>query len=110
MALHIKKGDMVEIIAGDHKGSKGKVLRVIPEKNRVVIQGHNLVKKHVRPSRQNPQGGRISVEKPIHMSNVLVVGSSDKGVRTRFEVGSDGAKKRKTIDGKEVSVVKKSKS
>ena len=73
MAAQVKKGDMVEIIAGDHKGSTGKVLRVIPEENRVLVQGHNLAKKHVRPSRKNPQGGRVSVEQPIHISNVLPI-------------------------------------
>ena len=73
MALHIKKGDTVEIIAGDQKGATGKVLRVLPDKNSVVVQGHNIAKKHVRPSRKNPQGGRINVERPIHMSNVLPV-------------------------------------
>jgi large subunit ribosomal protein L24 len=57
MALHVKKGDIVEIIAGNQKGATGRVLRVIPDKNRVIIQGHNIAKKHVRPSRKNPPGG-----------------------------------------------------
>ncbi|MHC4497275.1 MAG: KOW motif-containing protein, partial [Planctomycetota bacterium] len=51
MALHVKKGDIVEIVTGDHKGATGRVLRVIPGKNCVVVQGHNIAKKHVRPSR-----------------------------------------------------------
>ena len=109
MALHIKKGDVVEIISGDHKGATGKVLRVIPEKNRVVVQGHNIVKKHVRPSRKNPQGGRINVEQPIHISNVLPVNpKSSKGSRVRYRVDQRGGKKRLSVDGTEIGVVKKS--
>ena len=108
MALHIKKGDIVEIIAGDHKGATGKVLRVIREKDRVVVQGHNIAKKHVRPSRKNPQGGRINVEQPIHISNVLPVNpKSSKGSRVRFEVGQDGGKKRIASDGSEIGVVRR---
>jgi large subunit ribosomal protein L24 len=111
MALHIKKGDTVEIIAGDHKGATGKVLRVIPDKNRVIVQGHNLVKKHVRPSRKNPQGGRINVEQPIHISNVLPVSTkSSKGSKIRFKLEKDGTKKRVAIDGSEIGVVRKKKA
>jgi large subunit ribosomal protein L24 len=110
MALHIKKGDMVEVIAGDYKGATGRVLRVIPEENKVVVQGQNTAKKHVRPSRRNPQGGRISVEQPIHISNVLPVNpksSKGKGSRVRFQSGSDGSKKRVATDGTEIGTVKR---
>jgi len=100
MALHIKKGMTVQIIAGDQKGATGKVLRVLPDKNRVIVQGHNIAKKHVRPSKKNPQGGRISVEQPIHMSNVLPVSTrSSKGRRVRYQVDAAGKKKRVTTDG-----------
>ncbi|MHC4122409.1 MAG: 50S ribosomal protein L24 [Planctomycetota bacterium] len=106
--MHIKKGDTVEIIAGDHKGATGRVLRVIPEKNRVVVQGHNLAKKHVRPSQKSPQGGRINVEQPIHISNVLVVNpKSSQASRVRYKIDKDGSKKRVAIDGTEIAVVKK---
>ena len=108
MAWHIKKGDTVEIIAGDHKGATGKVLRVIPSRNKVVIQGHNVAKKHVRPSRRNPQGGRINVEQPIHVSNVLPVGSkSSKATKVKYKVDSDGTKKRVGADGTEIDVIKR---
>jgi large subunit ribosomal protein L24 len=108
MALHIKKGDMVEIIAGDHKGATGRVLRVMSEKDKVVVQGHNIAKKHVRPSRRNPQGGRISVEQPIHISNVLPLSpKSSKGSRIRYQIDKDGTKKRIAVDGGEIGVVKK---
>jgi len=110
MALHIKKGDMVEIIAGDHKGATGRVLRVIPDKNRVVVQGHNIVKKHVRPSRKNPQGGRINIEQPIHISNVLPVSpKSSKGSKVRYRVEKDGSKKRFDVNDVEIGVVRKAK-
>jgi large subunit ribosomal protein L24 len=110
MALHIKKGDMVEIIAGDHKGATGRVLRVIPDKNSVVVQGHNIAKKHVRPSRKNPQGGRINVEQPIHISNVLPVNpKSSGGSRVHFQVNEDGGKKRLAADGTEIGIVRKAK-
>ncbi len=108
MALHIKKGDMVQIIAGEHKGVAGKVLRVIPEKNRVVIQGHNIAFRHVRPSRKNPQGGRIQVEQPIHISNVQPLNpKTSKPTRVRYSVGKDGTKKRVAIDGSEIGVIKR---
>ncbi|MHC4425763.1 MAG: 50S ribosomal protein L24 [Planctomycetota bacterium] len=108
--MHIKKGDTVEIIAGDHKGATGRVLRVIPDKNSVVVQGHNIAKKHVRPSRKNPQGGRINVEQPIHISNVLPVNpKSSGGSRVHFQVNEDGSKKRLVADGTEIGIVRKAK-
>ena len=110
MALHVKKGDIVEIITGDHKGATGRVLRVIREKNRVIVQGHNIAKKHVRPSRKNPQGGRINVEQPIHISNVLPVNpKSSKGTKVRYQVNPDGSKKRVAIDGSEIGIVRRAK-
>ena len=108
MAMHIKKGDTVEITAGDHKGSQGKVMRVIPKSNRLIVEGLNTVHKHVRPSQQNPQGGRIKVEQPIHISNVLPVKGS-KGSRVRFETDKDGVKKRVAVNGGEIDVVVKKK-
>jgi len=106
MALHIKKGDMVEIIAGDHKGAVGKVLHVYPDRQSVVVQGHNIAKKHVRPSRKNPQGGRISVEQPIHISNVLAINpKSSRGTRIRYQSSADGSKKKVAADGTEISIV-----
>jgi large subunit ribosomal protein L24 len=106
MAMHVKKGDMVQVISGDSKGVTAKVLRVIPEKNRVVVEGVNLAFKHVRPSQKSPQGGRIRIEKPIHLSNVLPVSpKSGKGVRVRFETDGKGNKKRIGSDHSEIGVV-----
>ena len=110
MASHIKKGDTVEIIAGDHKGASGRVLRVIPDKKSVIVQGHNIAKKHVRPSRKNPQGGRINIERPIHISNVLPVNpKSSKGSRVRYQVTEDGGKKRLAADGTEIGNIRRAK-
>ncbi len=110
MALHVKKGDLVEIIAGDHKGATGRILRVMPDKNSVIVQGHNIVKKHVRPSRKNPQGGRINIEQPIHISNVLPVSpKSSQGSKVRFQIEKDGSKKRLVANGVEIGVVRKAK-
>jgi len=70
MALKIKKGDEVVVTAGDHKGSKGKVLDIIRAKNRVLVEGINLVKKHEKKSQDNPQGSIIEREASIHYSNL----------------------------------------
>ncbi|UCG56202.1 MAG: 50S ribosomal protein L24 [Phycisphaerales bacterium] len=110
MALHVKKGDTVEIITGDSKGATGRVLHVYPDKNAVVVQGQNLAKKHVRPSRRNPQGGRVNVEQPIHVSNVLPVNpKSSRGSRVRYKTGADGSKKRVACDGTEIGTVRRAK-
>jgi ribosomal protein L24, bacterial/organelle len=110
MALHIKKGDMVEIITGDHKGSTGKVLRVLPKDNKVIVQGFNTTKKHVKPSRKNPQGGRINIEQPIHISNVLPVNpKNSKGSRVHYKINEDGSKRRVASDGTEIGIIRKAK-
>ncbi len=71
--LHIKKGDAVRVIAGDSKGSEGKVLEVRPADNRAVVEGVNLVKKHTKPNAKHPQGGIIEQEASIHLSNLQVL-------------------------------------
>ncbi len=111
MATHVKKGDTVEVIAGDHKGVTGRVMRVIPEKDRVLIEGVNLVHKHVKPSQKNPQGGRIRVEQPIHISNVLPVDpKTSKGSRVKYQTGKGGVKTRVSVAGNKIGdVVKKRK-
>ncbi len=70
MASKIKKGDTVEVIAGDDKGQSGKVLQVLPETGRALVEGLNFVKKHVRKTQDNPQGGVFEKEAPIHLSNL----------------------------------------
>ncbi len=73
MKLHVKKGDMVQVIAGDDKGKIAKVLKVYPEKNRAIVEGVNVNKKHTKPNARNTQGGIVEQEAPIHISNLMVV-------------------------------------
>ncbi len=90
MARHIKSGDTVVVIAGADKGKTGKVLRILADKDRVVVEGINRVWKHVKPSQRSPQGGRIQKDAPIHISNVMPVDpQTGKGTRVRFEVRGD---------------------
>src|SRR5438477_10332723 len=99
MARHIKRGDTVVVIAGSDKGKTGKVLRVITDKNRVVVEGVNRVWKHVRPSQRTPQGGRIQKDAAIHLSNVMPVDpATGKGTRVRFQ-DRDGSKYRVATGG-----------
>ena len=94
MAAKIRKNDRVEVIAGDHKGEQGRVLRVDPKKQMVLIEGVNLVYRHLRPSRQNPQGGRIRKEAPVHISNILPIDpKTGHGSRIRFEMVRDASGK-----------------
>jgi large subunit ribosomal protein L24 len=69
--LHVKKGDIVEVIAGNDKGQKGKILMVFPDKERVLVEGINMHTKHQKPSQEYPQGGRMQREMSVHVSNVL---------------------------------------
>jgi large subunit ribosomal protein L24 len=69
----IRKNDTVEVISGDDRGKRGRVLRVITEDKRVLVEGVNYIWRHVRPSRKNPQGGRVQKESPVAVSNVMVV-------------------------------------
>ncbi|MBE6196862.1 MAG: 50S ribosomal protein L24 [Rikenellaceae bacterium] len=71
--LHIKKGDMVYVNAGDNKGQQGKVLKVDVEKQRAIVEGVNICKKATKPNAQNPQGGIVEQEAPIHISNLQVI-------------------------------------
>ena len=74
MALaRIRKGDLVEVIAGKERGKRGKVLRVDPSRERVYVEKLNMIKRHMRPTRQHPQGGILEREGPIHLSNVMLV-------------------------------------
>lgn len=99
MARHIKKGDMVVVISGADAPKTGKVLRVITDKDSVIVEGMKRVWKHVKPSQRNPQGGRIQKESPIHISNVMLLDpSTGKGTRVRFEE-RNGEKRRIAVKG-----------
>jgi large subunit ribosomal protein L24 len=92
--LRLKKNDVAMVMAGEDAGKTGKVLRLVPKSNRIVVEGVNLAYKHVRRSQQNPQGGRIQKEAPIDISNVLpYCEKCETGVKVRFEV-KDGVKRR----------------
>ena len=71
--LHIKKGDLVQVIAGDDKNAQGRVIKVLVDKNRAIVEGVNMVSKSVKPNAKNPQGGIVKQEAPIHISNLNVI-------------------------------------
>jgi len=95
--MHVKKGDKVRVISGKDKGKTGVILAAYPKESRVLVEGVNIVKKHSKPSQANPQGGIISFEAPIHVSNVMPI-DPKSGNPTR--VGY------KTVDGNKVRVAK----
>lgn len=101
MARHVRKGDTVVVTAGKDRNKQGKVLRVIPEKERVVVEGVNVRTKHVRPTQTQPQGGKVRVEMPIHWSNVSPA-VDGKPTRVRFETHDDGSKVRVAVRNGEV--------
>ncbi len=92
MKLKIKSGDTVRVIAGDHKGAEGKVLRVLREKNKAIVEGVNMVSKHTKPSAKNPQGGIVKKEAPIHISNIALVDAKSKST-TKVGFRTEGDKK-----------------
>jgi large subunit ribosomal protein L24 len=90
---HVRKGDTVAVIAGRERGKRGKVLRVLPDKARVLVEKVNMVKKHQRPTQKLRQGGIIEREGALALSNVLLVcGRCDKPARTGIKVLADGRK------------------
>ncbi|MDD3095566.1 MAG: 50S ribosomal protein L24 [Candidatus Neomarinimicrobiota bacterium] len=91
--MHIKKGDIVKVITGKYKGKEGKILKVFPLARRVIIEGVNLVKRHTRPSQQNPQGGIVEKEAAVHVSNVMLV-VNGKATRTGTRILKDGSRVR----------------
>ncbi len=96
--LHVKKGDTVIVISGKDKGKKGKIVAAYPKKDRVVVEGVNQVKRHMKPTQSNPQGGIITKEAAIHVSNVMLVDpESGKPTRTKMVVQEDGTKVRTAV-------------
>ena len=91
--MKIKKNDVVKIITGKYKGQQGRVIKVIKEKNRVVVEGVNSVKKHTRPTQDNPQGGIVEKEASIHRSNVVVL-RNNKPTKISYKVLESGKKVR----------------
>ena len=88
--LKIKSGDTVKVIAGDHKGEEGKVVKVIVDKNRAIVEGVNMISKHTKPSAENPQGGIVKREASLNISNLMLV---ENGVTTKVGFRMEGDKK-----------------
>ena len=94
-SMHVKKGDTVKILSGKDKGKTGEILRSIPQRQRVVVEKCNMVKKAMRSTQQNPQGGITTVEAPLHVSNVMLVCPNCKeATRTSKRVNEQGKKVR----------------
>ncbi|WP_096271371.1 50S ribosomal protein L24 [Paucisalibacillus globulus] len=97
--MHVKKGDKVIVISGKDRGKTGTILEAYPKKDRVLVEGVNMIKKHAKPSQENPQGGILNQEAPIHVSNVMPVDpKTGNPTRVGYEVR----------DGKKVRIAKKS--
>ena len=93
--MKIVKGDRVKIIRGNHRGQEGTVLRVLRDADRVVVEGVNMVKRHARPTQSNPEGGIMTFEAPVHVSNVMLIDpASGDPSRVRTQIESDGMKER----------------
>ena len=101
--LHVRSDDMVEVIVGNYRGARGRVLRAMPRERKVVVEGVNLVWKHVKPDRRNPRGGRIQIEAPVDASNVLPICPNrdcprfDRGVRVSYQLSAEGTKTRRCV-------------
>jgi large subunit ribosomal protein L24 len=96
--LHVKKGDKVQVISGKDKGKQGVILEAYPTRERVLVEGVNIVKKHSKPSQLNPQGGIIDMEAPIHVSNVMPLDpKTNEPTRVGYTI----------VDGKKVRIAKK---
>ena len=90
MKIHIKKGDIVKVLAGDSQGSQGKVLEVDVEKYRALVEGVNMVSKHTKANAKNPNGGIVKKEAPIHISNLMVIDAKGNATRIGRRMGENG--------------------
>jgi len=95
MGFKVRKNDQVLVIAGNYRGKRGKVLRVFPKKERIIVEGVNFIKRHTRPTQKNPKGGIVEKEAPIHISNVMVIcRRCDTPTRVGIKILEDGSKAR----------------
>jgi len=99
--MSLKIGDKVVVIAGKDKGKTGKIIKILKVKNRVLIEGINIIKKHQKPDAQNENGGIIEIEAPIHMSNVMIADANGKGIRVGHAIDKSGKKHRVASKSKE---------
>ena len=98
--MHIIKGMIVKVISGNHKGQSGKVLDVFPKKMKAIVEGVNFRKRSVRPTQDNPSGGYVDREAPLHMSNLMVL-HNDQATRIGYKKLEDGRKVRISVKTKE---------
>ena len=98
--MHIIKGMIVKVISGNHKGQSGKVLDVFPKKMKAIVEGVNFRKRSVRPTQENPSGGYIDREAPLHMSNLMIL-HNDQATRIGYKKLEDGRKVRISVKTKE---------
>ncbi len=98
--MHIVKGMVVKVISGNHKGQSGKVLDVFPKKMKAIVEGLNLRKRSVRPTQDNPSGGYIDREAPLHISNLMIL-HNDQATRIGYKKLEDGRKVRISVKTKE---------
>lgn len=93
--MHVVKNDTVKILTGKYSGKTGKVLKVFPDQNRLIVEGVNIIKKHTKPSQKSPQGGIIEKESTIHVSNVMVIDpKTNEPTRVGYKFLEDGTKVR----------------
>jgi len=98
--MHIVKGMIVKVISGNHKGQSGKILDVFPKKMKAIVEGVNLRKRSVRPTQENPSGGYIDREAPLHVSNLMIL-HNDQVTRIGYKKLEDGRKVRISVKTKE---------
>ena len=98
--MHIVKGMIVKVISGNHKGQSGKILDVFPKKMKAIVEGVNFRKRSVRPTQDNPSGGYVDREAPLHMSNLMVI-HNDQATRVGYKKLEDGRKVRISVKTKE---------
>lgn len=84
--IKIKKDDKVLVIAGEHKGTQGRVIKVLRDQNKALVEGVNMIKKHAKPSAQNPQGGIVEKEAPIHLSNLSLTTADGQATRVGYRI------------------------
>ena len=101
MKFKLKNGDKVRVLAGAHKGAEGNVLKIIKARNLVLVEGVNMVKKHNKPSSQNPKGGITEMESPIHISNLSLLTSKGETTRVGYKI-IDGKKSRISLKSDEI--------
>lgn len=109
LRFHVRRGDTVQVISGNHKGSSGKILQIISQKDQVIIEGVRMIKKHMRKSQDQPNGAIIEREGPIHISNVKVIEkNSEKTAKPARAEKTEKAEKAPKAEKKETKKAKKS--